>query len=300
MYKVSTKIAFVGMSIVTIAGCSSGSQQSTVPTPSTQPVVNNQPTTAEPFVKPLIVTPQQNKSLVAVASGLIQPTNANERAKQVSKGRQDPFAGLFALGVSSGTTNATSQTIVPQLPNLSIAPVPQPIAAEQPNSSIPVVKRSRRTTATPNRSSNPTPPINTSNPNVATKPSPNPTIGLPLVVPESSFEQTFSPPAQPELARSVAVTGVVLVGSEPQAIVKVPNEATSRYVRVGQMLSNGQVLVKRIEMNEGSEPIVILEQYGIEVSRAVGEQPLNPGTGTPTSATQLPPPPDNTLDLEAG
>jgi len=37
---------------------------------------------------------------------------------------------------------------------------------------------------------------------------------------------------------------------------------------VGQQLANGQVL--EIEINEGGDPIVILEQYGIEVSRAVG------------------------------
>jgi len=43
---------------------------------------------------------------------------------------------------------------------------------------------------------------------------------------------------------------------------------------VGQQLANGQVLV-RIEINEGGDPIVILEQYGIEVSRAVGEEPVN-------------------------
>jgi hypothetical protein len=30
-------------------------------------------------------------------------------------------------------------------------------------------------------------------------------------------------------------------------------------------------LVKRIEVNAGSEPIVVLEQNGIEVVRAVGE-----------------------------
>ncbi len=66
-----------------------------------------------------------------------------------------------------------------------------------------------------------------------------------------------SPPQEPDLASNVAVTGVIQIGNETQAIVLVPNEGTSRYVRVGQRLSNGQVLVKRIEMNEGVEPVVI-------------------------------------------
>jgi hypothetical protein len=33
------------------------------------------------------------------------------------------------------------------------------------------------------------------------------------------------------------------------------------------------VLVKRIEMSQGANPTVILEQYGIEVAKQVGEQP---------------------------
>ena len=78
------------------------------------------------------------------------------------------------------------------------------------------------------------------------------------------------PIPQPTLARQVEVTGVVKVGNTVQAIVKAPNEPTTRYVGVGQMLSNGRILVKRIEINAGSEPIVVLEENGIEVSVMVG------------------------------
>jgi hypothetical protein len=82
--------------------------------------------------------------------------------------------------------------------------------------------------------------------------------------------KTLPPLPTANLANAVEVSGVVMVGGVAQAIVKAPNEETSRYVRVGQRLSNGQVLVKRIEMNGGSDPIVILEENGVEVSRAVG------------------------------
>jgi hypothetical protein len=75
----------------------------------------------------------------------------------------------------------------------------------------------------------------------------------------------------------------VQVGTQPQAIVKVPNEP-SRYVGVGQRLSNGQVLVKRIEVNNGGSPIVILEQYGREVARRIGEKPEANPAGAPTAA----------------
>jgi len=77
------------------------------------------------------------------------------------------------------------------------------------------------------------------------------------------------PIPDPALARGVEVTGVVLIGANYQAIVKAPNEPTSRYVSAGQRLAGGRVLVKRIE-NQGSEPVVILEEDGVEVVRSIG------------------------------
>jgi hypothetical protein len=59
----------------------------------------------------------------------------------------------------------------------------------------------------------------------------------------------------------------------------VPEETTSRYVQAGQRLANG-VLVKRIEMNQGINPVVILEQNGIEVVRTVGDKPGNKTANT--------------------
>jgi hypothetical protein len=82
------------------------------------------------------------------------------------------------------------------------------------------------------------------------------------------------------MARAVKVMGVIQIGNTAHAIVQAPNEPTSRYVRVGQRLSNGEVLVKRIEMNRGAEePVVVLEQFGIEVPIAVGQGGPPPGPG---------------------
>ncbi len=90
------------------------------------------------------------------------------------------------------------------------------------------------------------------------------------------------PIPDPALARAVEVTGVVLVGSNYQAIVKAPNEPTSRYVTAGQRLSGGRVLVKRIE-NQGSEPVVVLEEDGVEVIRSIAA----PSEGSAGDATAL-------------
>jgi hypothetical protein len=78
------------------------------------------------------------------------------------------------------------------------------------------------------------------------------------------------PPPSTELAQGLEVTGVVTVGNETQIIVKAPDESTSRYIKVGQRVANGKVLIKRVELRPGSEPIVIVEQNGIEVAKSVG------------------------------
>ena len=96
------------------------------------------------------------------------------------------------------------------------------------------------------------------------------------------------PLPQPTLARSVEVTGVVQVNGKSYAIVKAPNEPTSRYVSVGQRLSGGQILVKRIEVREFGEPIVILEQNGVEVARAVAAPVEEPDVTEPLPAAVIP------------
>lgn len=96
---------------------------------------------------------------------------------------------------------------------------------------------------------------------------------------------------EPALAKTIEVTGVVNSGGITSAIVKVPNEP-ARSVREGERLSNGQVLVKRIEVNSGPTPTVILEQFGQEVARQVGDKPS--GTpdqpGSPTALLENPQP----------
>ncbi len=86
------------------------------------------------------------------------------------------------------------------------------------------------------------------------------------------------PPPATDLAQAMEVTGVLQVGSQTKVILKAPNEPTSRYVNVGQRVSNGQVLVKRVKFDTGGEPIVIFEQNGVEIAKAVGEvnAPENP------------------------
>lgn len=78
----------------------------------------------------------------------------------------------------------------------------------------------------------------------------------------------FVPP-DPTEAKAVNVSGVVDIAGTQYAIISVPNETTSRYVTAGQRIANNKVLIKRIDAF--GTPKVILEQFGIEVIRAVGQ-----------------------------
>jgi hypothetical protein len=98
---------------------------------------------------------------------------------------------------------------------------------------------------------------------------------------------TLPPLPQPDLAKGVQVTGVVLVAGVPRAIIKAPDEPISRTVGPGDRLSNGQVLVKTIDVSNRAEPVVILEQFGTDVAVGVGKA----GIEIAAAPTDLPPVP---------
>jgi hypothetical protein len=173
---------------------------------------------------------------------LIASTNADERIRQITQERDNPFA------------------LIPATPRI-ISPDPATQA---------------------------TPPAQPETP--APGATPPPPTGELAEIPELVPQIPAGPPPPPptDLARAVVVTGVVQIGSTVHAIVSAPNEPHSRYVREGQMLSNGQVLVRRIEFVPGGEARVILEQNGVEIVRAVGEGGLPTDTTTASANTLLP------------
>lgn len=78
------------------------------------------------------------------------------------------------------------------------------------------------------------------------------------------------PPPNPALAQDVVITGLYQANGMTRLIVQAPEEENSRYVEVGDYLSNGRVLVKSIDTSQ-YPPLVILEQSGIEVAKVIGE-----------------------------
>ncbi|MBE9001602.1 MULTISPECIES: hypothetical protein [unclassified Nostoc] len=265
----NSKITIAAILSLAIAGCASeDTPQAVNPAPIPKIVAKSTPT-AQSFKNPVILAKQVSQVTPASAN-LIQSTNATERTPLilVSKERTDPFAQIFGQTVSGMPKTSGTGKPVPILPKLPTAS----LAGQKLSTPRIALNQKKNIASVPKK-------VNSTLTSVLPK-------VLPQVVPNPTLVSVLPPAAQPELARAVIVTGVVLISKEPQAIIKVPDEPTSRYVQAGQRLANG-VLIKRIEMNGGSNPIVILEQFGIEVAKMVGEGSVN-STPSATSANGNP------------
>ena len=120
------------------------------------------------------------------------------------------------------------------------------------------------------------------------KPKEQPKLRAAVVVRTAPRKVVAPPPPPPPLppdtkaADATSVTGTVEISGKIYAILTAPNEPTTQ-VEAGQLISNGKVLVKRIEINS-EPPIVVLQQNGVEVFRPVGASPVVPAkTDTQTS-----------------
>jgi hypothetical protein len=293
------KIAVAAILALAIASCASEGDQASNPTPTPNSAQTQVPTAIQSFKNPVV--PAKQAPIVASRTpNLIQSTNATERVIVVSKGRADPFGQLFSPTYASNTNTPTFGRSVPVLPLLPVARGTI-ITSRKRTTRSALISVKTRISRNPQKNK-----INKGAIASAKIPKPSPGFTpvlpkvLPLVVPNPTLVSVLPPPVQPELARAVLVTGVVIIGQEPQAIIKVPNEPTSRYVQAGQRLANG-VLVKRIEVNQGSNPVVIFEQYGIEVARNVGESPINVAspTTTPENPVSVITPPQNPVSTGA-
>ena len=274
------------LTTLALTGCTIGETPTSTNTPSPEPTPSlksvtkqavQQPFLAQPFNDPVVST-RVSMNSGAVAS-LIQPTNGTERLIVVKKGRTDPF-GQIVEPIGS-TTALGPQIVVPTLPPLPTTSQ-QKLIKKKPAQTAQLPKKPAQTAQLPKK------PAQTAQ--LPKKSGFNPVLPRVLAgsVNSPKFTTVLPPIRQPEMARAVIVTGVVLIGKTPQAIVKVPDELSSRYVRPGQRLVNG-VLVKRIEISQGANPTVILEEYGIEVAKQVGEQPVK--ESTPTSSPAATPSP---------
>ncbi|MBW4578230.1 MAG: hypothetical protein KME42_01480 [Tildeniella nuda ZEHNDER 1965/U140] len=259
-----------GSIALTVGSCSSNADKNVVITLPPEPFSTAEaPATEQPFdAKTAPLVPQV--AAPEYIPGLIQATNGDERARQVQRGidsqkRSDPFASLPLERQQPST-----DTYRPSAPPIRRSPtqtkrIPRLIQQRPTIAYRPNFPFSRQFPVKPDVT---VPPLTPRTRITAVKPKRT----TPLLPNQSTpFVRTLPPLPSANLANAVEVSGVVVVGSVVHAIVKAPNEANSRHIRVGQRLSDGQVLVKRIELNARTEPVVIFEENGVEVSRAIGE-----------------------------
>ena len=279
------------------ASTSSPEVDETQPSDSLAPESTETPQ-AQTFSQP--TTPAEPK--LPTVTNLLPSSQVDQRVGDVSQGRTDPFAlvpinpgeAVVSVKLEPGSSS-TIPGVTPPPPSprqsspTSVRALPSPPrqipSTRVPSSPLPP-KPSGQSTA--RRGNLPT--------NKETS-----TIGIPPATPSTSGNtgtESGSPrfipqlPAlpQPQLAQGIVVTGVIEVQGEAYAIIKAPSEPYSRHVKVGQYISNGQVLVKRIETNGTPEPIIVFEELGMEITRVVGDQTVAVSSKNSTSSKPFLPP----------
>ncbi|MBE9127666.1 MULTISPECIES: hypothetical protein [unclassified Coleofasciculus] len=303
-------IGLITLLALFFGGCQGGNEGEEVsevpssPTPAASPANPTASPQATAFANP-DVSPQPNPP---AAADLVQTLPPEVRFKQAPKGRSDPFAVIPVQPEVTVSPNPQAGGNTRPVPKVSqLPPLSKPNAggsqggatggrATGGGTKTPQAGRTnvvpQKKPSSPSGSNRPSGGSTSGGGSAAAKPNTgsSPSGGV-AVPPPPEFIPELPKLPEPELAQQIEIKGVVQVGNVPRAIIKEPNEP-SRYVQAGQRLSNGQVLVKRIEVNRGPTPVVVLEQYGIEIARRVGEQPAGTA-GQPASPTafRIAPPP---------
>jgi hypothetical protein len=265
-----------GLSIVALllGSCTSNSNVSKAPTP--KPSVGQVSVNPKPPVA-------RSARTAAPVPGLIPSTNPVEIP--LTRGRIDPFGSVavppLKQSVGSETTKQ-SQAKPTQTKQATTKPTQVKTQAQtkQTTTKPPQVKtqaQAKQTTTKPPQIK--TQAQSTSKQKVSTsdkQSSPKRNV-TPQAVEQPRPDSSKTTPVKPlpvpspsaELASGVEVKGVMQVGGRVSAIVKEPGEKTSRYVSEGDYLAKGAVRVKRIQLEGNQEPIVILEENGVEVTKSV-------------------------------
>lgn len=223
------------LSLVTLlmVSCTSKSDVSKAPTP--KPSAPTFSAATPPLVPRLVNQPPQ---------GLIASTQPTKIP--IAQGRIDPFSSI------------------------AVAPIKQSIPLEKTQQTQTQQSKKQNPSIQKPKSQNP-PAQNQQTPKPKNQ-NQNKSVTKPVLNNQKPVQNRPLPPAPPaiDLAKAVQVNGVMELGGRVSAIVKEPDEQISRTVSAGDYLSQGKVLVKRIEFNGNREPVVILEQNGVEVIKQVG------------------------------
>ncbi len=194
---------------------------------------------------------------------------------------------VISWSVSLGLTSCSLTLSSPE------SPLPPTPTTSRPPVSIPALNLPDRLPAqalTPPTASTPTPPslnlpdLKTSvlstrlNPDTLPPLPPIETVKLPFVAPTTQGVMTTRQLAEPQSSftptvNEVEISGMMQLGNSWSALVRVPNESDYRYVVEGEFLAGGEVMVKQIGLDANRQPLVILEENGLEVTKVVNLEP---------------------------
>jgi hypothetical protein len=223
---------------LTIVGCGESKDMGVNPSP--------QPVASAPFPSPSVPATLNSPSKLA----LTRPTNPDDRLRVIKSGRPDPFGSVGPQGQvasASGSSAASGSTASPQQQGIN----------RMVNSYDKFLKGLAGSLGAPSKSGD----GSQSGGQSGAQGTLAPDVNLPSL------------PKAPEPA-GVKVSGILVVGGEPRAIVQAPDEPTSRTVGIGDSLSGGKLFVKGIDTSNRNEPKVIFQQGSIEFSVAVGKEPV--------------------------
>lgn len=184
-----------------------------------------------------------------------------QRLAEAPRGRENPFAGFVidpanikvnTVPVSAVTPETTASgpavsasapatnSAIAQLPPVATQPLTPPPLPQQPVALQPLPQQS-------------IPPQSTSQPPVPIA------VPQPLAAPES-------PTA---LAEQLEIKGLLQIGGQLKLIIKEEGATSTRTVQVGDRVSGGRVLIRKIEVPDSGNPQVTLEQNGKTIVRTV-------------------------------
>ena len=291
---------------IVLTSCGEGDKKP--PEPATPATTSSKPAPAD-ATPPAPTTENPGESATKTpatgetATGLIPPTDGENWAKTVTKGRIDPFAILALQPVEAALPNdrqissASTGAATIKSPSIAKSGVDKELPSIKTSGGKGVIVATKNTKGL-NTSKIARSGINGNMPKIiaALKPTgskaapkviialrpvaPRPVLKIvqppmiaykPLPEPLKVVPDVVLTPPQPKLSRTVGISGVIQVGGRTQVIVKLPNEAFSRYVEVGDQIYNGQITVKRVEGIQTLYPTVVLEEVGVEVNRRVGD-----------------------------
>lgn len=228
------------------------------------------------------------------ATGLITSTNGDSWAKTVAKGRINPFADISLQPISVADKVSTDSIepipVIKKLGKKLIIikkPVKILMAGKKTyviasnssvirsgvNKKLPQIKFGSTVAVKSKMTSHGNPPavfksiepvrpalipvVAIVPPRVGSKILPNPIDRFPVV--------------RSVLANTIEITGVIDIGNRSQVIVKLPNEALSRYVEVGDLIPDTNVRVDRVDVQADSTRIIVLEESGIQIYRKLND-----------------------------